>query len=207
MKQSILTHKTKYPDLPTTDLVLLSQQKDEAALSTLLQRHQGYISNKLYQIAPDWSDQSDLIQEINIRIWRFIRQLRKPDSFRPWLCQLITNVFYDELRKRPRNVQIVSLDEPIPNESRDECTRDIKDCSRIPDDMLLAKELSEVLLKAMQNVPVQFKIAEMLRDIQGLSYDEIAEITHAELGTVKSRIARARMRIQDSIASYVDECA
>jgi RNA polymerase sigma-70 factor (ECF subfamily) len=133
--------------------------------------------------------------------------LRQPASFRTWLSQLILNVFYGELRKRPRDFQIVSLDEPYTTDSMDETTRDIKDDSKQPEDILLAKELSEVLAEAMDEVPAQFKTAQVLRDINGMSYQEIAQITHVELGTVKSRIARARLRIQERVSSYLKDAA
>ena len=89
----------------------------------------------------------------------------------------------------------------------DETTRDIKDESKQPEDILLAKELSEVLAKAMNEVPTQFKTAQVLRDVNGMSYQEIAQITHVELGTVKSRIARARLRIQQRVSSYLKDAA
>jgi RNA polymerase sigma-70 factor (ECF subfamily) len=200
--------KTNYANLSVTELVVLSQRNDQMAFTELLKRHNVYIKNRLYKIAPDWSDHSDLIQEIHIRIWRFIGQLRNPASFRTWLSQLITNVFYGELRKRPRDFHVVSLDEPFSNESsEDNSTRDIEDLSKKPEDVLLAKELTEVLEDAMADVPLQFKTAQLLRDVEGMSYQEIAVITNSELGTVKSRIARARLRIQDKVSSYLADAA
>jgi RNA polymerase sigma-70 factor (ECF subfamily) len=197
----------RYAELSVTDLVVLSQRKDDAALTELLKRHSAYIKNRLYKIAPDWEDHADLVQEIHIRVWRFIGQLRQPESFRTWLSQLILNVFYGELRKRPRGFQIISLDEPFTNDSSEDSTRDIRDNSKQPEDILLAKELTEVLTQAMEEVPLQFKTAQVLRDMEGMSYQEIAQLTHVELGTVKSRIARARLRIQERVASYLRECA
>lgn len=199
-----LSVKKSYADVPTADLVIMAQRKDEAALTELLKRHKAFISNRLYKLAPDWKDQSDLVQEVNIRVWRFIGQLKKANSFRTWLSQLVLNVFYDELRKRPRDFHLVSLDEPMSDDSTD--TREIKDACQLPDDELLGKELMTVLTEAMKDIPEQFKEAQLLRDIKGLSYEEIAKITGTELGTVKSRIARARLRIQQRVAPYL-ECA
>ncbi|MBX9724114.1 MAG: sigma-70 family RNA polymerase sigma factor, partial [Candidatus Obscuribacterales bacterium] len=99
---------------------------------------------------------------------------------------------------------LVSLDEPVSfNESSEESTRDIRDDSRQPEETALAAELSLVLNNAMAELPVNFQKAQKLRDVDGLSYEEIAQITNAELGTVKSRIARARLRIQAQISDYV----
>ncbi len=204
MSKLAYTQKVNYSDLSTTELVILCQQTNELAFTELLKRHQGFITARLKRLAPDFSDHSDLIQEVNIRVWRFVGQLRKPSAFLSWLGQLIRNVFNDELRKRPRDFHIVSLDEPVSfNESSEETTRDIRDVSRQPEETALAAELSLVLNNAMAELPVKFQRAQKLRDVDGLSYEEIAQITNAELGTVKSRIARARLRIQAQISDYV----
>jgi RNA polymerase sigma-70 factor (ECF subfamily) len=207
MSSNSTAKSANYAQLSVTELVVLSQRKDDAALTELLKRHNVYIKNRLYKIAPDWNDHSDLIQEIHIRVWRFIGQLRQPSSFRTWLSQLITNVFYGELRKRPRDFQVVSLDEPFSNDSAEETTRDIPDESQQPEDVLLAKELTQVIGEAMAEVPLQFKTAQILRDVNGMSYQEIAQLTNSELGTVKSRIARARLRIQERVSSYLQDAA
>lgn len=196
--------KVNYAETLTKDLVVLAQRNDELALTELLKRHKTFIVSRLYKIAPDWKDQSDLIQEVNIRVWRFVGQLKNPVAFRSWLSQLVLNVFYDELRKRPRDFHLISLDEPLSSDTTD--TRDIRDRAQLPDDQMLGKELLKVLMNAMDDIPEQFKQAEALRDIDGLSYEEIARITNSELGTVKSRIARARLRIQAKIAPYMN-CA
>jgi RNA polymerase sigma-70 factor (ECF subfamily) len=199
--------KRSYRQLSDAELIHLCQQHNELALNELLKRYNSYIVNRLYKIAPDFTEQADLIQEVHIRVWRFIGQLRNPSSFKSWLSQLVKNVFYDELRKRPRDFQLISLDEPITNDSTEETTRDIKDLSQQPDDLLLAKELSQVMSEAMMEIPIQFRTAEYLRDVEGLSYEEICKVTNSELGTVKSRIARARLKIQEKLQGYLKQCA
>lgn len=202
-----ITYIERHSHLSTSELVVLTQNDNEAAFNALLKRYKRFIGNRVYRLAPDWSDHSDLIQEVNIRIWRFIKQLRQPQSFTTWLSQLILHVFYDELRKRPREFEFVSLDEPIWNDNMDESAREIGDNSRLPDNQLLAKELYLVVNEAISAITDQFRTAEILRDIEGLSYEEIARVTHCELGTVKSRIARARKCIQKRISEYLRECA
>ncbi len=112
------------------------------------------------------------------------------------------------MRKRPRQFQLVSLDEPLMSEDGSEGKgRDIVDTRQQPDDQLLNDELSQILENAMLKVPCQFKTAALLRDVAGLSYEEIAQITATELGTVKSRISRARLKIQREVAPYLRDCA
>ncbi len=196
-----------YNALSTSELVVLSQSNNQTALCELLKRHNVYIKSRLYKIAPDWPDHADLIQEIHIKICRFIGQLRQPGSFRTWLSQLIVNVFYGELRKRPRQFQTISLDEPYCNDAMDEMVRDIKDNSKQPEDVLLGKELSQVLAEAIDAVSLQLQTPQIMRDMDGMSYQEIALATHTGVGTVKSRIARARIRIQERISPYLQDCA
>src|SRR3990167_5728014 len=82
-----------------SELILLCQQKNSRAFEELIRRHQRTVYALLYRLAPDWSDTSDLAQEVFIRMWRSIRNLRNPAAFRSWLSQIVTNLFYDELRK------------------------------------------------------------------------------------------------------------
>lgn len=195
-----------YTDLSDPELIFACQRNDEIALRHLLQRHRWTIVHFLHKLVPGFKDYSDLIQETNIRIWRSIYQLKDPRAFKSWLKQIVTNLYYDELRKMPR-FQIVSIDEPVTAEDGTaKPVREIADSSQQPESKMLSIELSDVLEKAVSSIPEQFRTAAMLRDVDGLSYEEIAHLTDTELGTVKSRIARARNKIQKRIFSYL-ECA
>jgi RNA polymerase sigma-70 factor (ECF subfamily) len=190
------------------ELVVLSQQKDPAAFEILVKRYQRQIFNVLYQLAPDWNTTADLTQEVFIRAWRSIHNLRNPRAFRSWLNQIATNLFYDELRKRPKQLNTLSMDEGFDNDDSDEnSTRDIADTSALPDECIVRKELTEVIHKAMAELPEQFRVAIVLRELQGLSYEEIAVLTQSEMGTVKSRIARARTKIQELLTPYLSSAA
>lgn len=196
---------TVYSQKSDRDLVLACQKRDPAAFEELVKRHQRTVFALLYQLAPDWADTSDLAQEVFIRVWRSINNLRNPSSFRGWLTQIVTNLFYDELRKRPRRLPTVSMDEGIDSESddSDNTTRDIPDASALPDEKILNQELSHVIRDAMTKLPEQFRTAIVLREVEGLSYEEIAILTKTEMGTVKSRIARARTKLQELLQPYL----
>lgn len=186
------------------ELILLCQQKDSRAFEELIKRHQRTVYALLYRLAPDWNDTADLAQEVFIRMWRSIGNLRNPSAFRSWLSQIVTNLFYDELRKRPRQLPTISMDEPLDSdESSDATTRDIRDKSAGPDELCQRNELTEIVREAMTRLPEQFRTAIILREFEGLSYEEIALITHTEIGTVKSRIARARAKIQEMVSPYL----
>lgn len=186
------------------DLVHRCRKGDHAAFAALVKRHQLAVYNHLRQMAPDWNTTADLTQEVFIRAWKRINDLRNPRAFRSWLNHIATNLFYDELRKRPKNLSTVSMDEPISTDDLDEnFTRDIADTSALPDECFQRKELAEAIRQAMAQLPELFRKTIVLRELEGLSYQDIAQLTGSEMGTVKSRIARARLRIQHSIAPYL----
>jgi RNA polymerase sigma-70 factor (ECF subfamily) len=197
---------TAYSQKSDRDLVLACQRREPAAFAELVKRHQRTVYALLYQLAPDWQDTSDLAQEVFIRVWRSINNLRNPSSFRSWLTQIVTNLFYDELRKRPRRVPTVSMDDTLDEggeETAEQATRDIADTSTLPDERILTNELSDAIREAMKLLPEQFRTAIVLREIEGLSYEEIAVLTKTEMGTVKSRIARARLKLQELLQPYL----
>jgi RNA polymerase sigma-70 factor (ECF subfamily) len=186
------------------ELVMLAQNKDTHAFEILVKRHQRAVYNLLYQLAPDWNNTADLAQEVFIRAWKSIHNLRNPRAFRSWLNQIATNLFYDELRRRPKHMNTISMDEGFESDEHDEGpTRDIADTSALPDECFQRQELIEAIHKAMAELPEQFRIAIVLRELQGLSYEEIALLTQSEMGTVKSRIARARTKIQQMLEPYL----
>jgi RNA polymerase sigma-70 factor (ECF subfamily) len=197
---------TAYSQKSDRDLVLACQHREPQAFEELVKRHQRTVYSLLYQLAPDWEDTSDLAQEVFIRVWRNINNLRNPASFRSWLTQIVTNLFYDELRKRPRRLPTVSMDESINDDEEGEgATRDIPDSSLLPEEKALNKEVTEVIRQAMLRLPEQFRTAIVLREVEGLSYEEIAVITQTEMGTVKSRIARARTKLQELLKPYLEQ--
>ncbi|MGE5660064.1 MAG: sigma-70 family RNA polymerase sigma factor [Actinomycetota bacterium] len=192
--------------LSNYDLVLRCQEgmrPDRIAFAELLRRYQSHVDRVLYHLAPDWQDRSDLAQEVWIRVYRNIQRLQEPAKFRGWLSRIATNLFYDELRKRKRVRPPVSLDAP---RSLDDGEMDweIATDGPGPDEDLTTREFYDQLHTAIADLPEVFRTTIVLREIEGLAYEEIAEITGVSLGTVKSRIARARQRLQLQLQNYLD---
>ena len=198
----MVNQKSVYYEMPEAELVAKCQLGERQALEVLVKRYQKIVFSMLYQLAPDWNDIADLAQEVFIRVYRHIGSLRNPKTFRAWLNQITINLFYDELRKRPRKVSTISLDKGSDDE--DEQTKEFPDLSQGPDELILNQELAGFIRRAMEELPEQFRVVIVLRELQGLSYEEIAESLGCELGTVKSRIARARARLQVMLKNYVD---
>lgn len=196
------------PDrLSNYDLILRCQDglvPDRSAFTELLRRYQSHVDKLLYHLAPDWQDRADLAQEVWIRVYRNIKRLNEPLKFRGWLSRIATNLFYDELRKRKRVNHPVSLDAPRRVEDG-EIDWDIVSEYPNPDEHMTTREFYEQLHIAIADLPEAFRTTIVLREIDGMAYEEIAEITGVSLGTVKSRIARARAKLQSVLQMYLEE--
>jgi RNA polymerase sigma-70 factor (ECF subfamily) len=193
-------------NLSNYDLILQCQtglHPDRAAFAELVKRYQSHVDRLLYHLAPDSSDRSDLAQEVWIRVYRHVKRLQEPQKFRGWLSRIVTNLFYDELRKRKRYRTPISLDAPrqINNEELD---WELPSEDPGPSENLATQEFYGQLQTAIAQLPEAFRTTIILREIQDLSYEEIAEITGVSLGTVKSRIARARNRLQQQLQPYLN---
>ena len=193
--------------LSNYDLIVWCQadtQPDKAAFAELLQRYQSHLNRLFYHLAPDWQERADLAQEVWIRVYRNIHRLQDPAKFRGWLSRIATNLFYDELRKRKRVSQPLSLDAPRYVEDG-EMSWELPDNAPSPNEDLTTREFYEHLQTAISQLPETFRTTIVLREIEGLPYEEIAEITGVSLGTVKSRIARARLKLQSVLQNYLDD--
>lgn len=201
------TQTSGSPDTLTNyDLILRCQQglsPNRGAFTELLRRYQSHVDRILYHLAPDWQDRADLAQEVWIRVYRNIKRLNDPLKFRGWLSRIATNLFYDELRKRKRVSQAISLDAPRRLEDG-EVDWDIVSDYPNPDENLATREFYERLQMAIADLPEAFRTTIVLREIEGMAYEEIAEMTGVSLGTVKSRIARARAKLQSVLQNYVE---
>ncbi len=193
--------------LSVTDLVERCQRgatPDQAAFAELVRRHQSYVDRLLFHLAPEWSDRADLAQEVWLRVYRSLKKLQETPKFRGWLSRIATNLFYDELRKRKRQRPALSLDAPILT-SEGSVEWDLPSQEQGPQERLATQEFHERLNRAIAELPEVFRTTIILRELEGLTYEEIAESLQVSVGTVKSRIARARQRLQEELGSYLQE--
>ena len=206
VKATVTPAPVQVDKLSNYDLILRCQaglRPDKAAFAELLRRYQPHVERLLYHLAPDWQDRADLAQEIWIRVYRNIKRLNEPVKFRGWLSRIATNLFYDELRKRKRVKSPLSLDTPRVAEDG-EMDWEIAGDNPSPEEELTTREFYEQLHEAIADLPEVFRTTIVLREIEGMPYEEIAEITNVSLGTVKSRIARARSRLQSQLQNYLN---
>lgn len=194
-------NKVQYKKITLEELVILSQQNDFKALEELIRREQKNVFAAFTYLNPKKENISDLTQEALLRVAKNIHTLKNPKLFKGWLNQIITNLFYDELRKSQRHGEVISIDEE--NEDAVPIKYQLPDKKCKPPEKCISVELEKIIKEAILSLPEQFRIAIVLREFQGLSYEEIAEATHASIGTVKSRIARARGKLQEDLKAYI----
>lgn len=192
--------KLFYRKIPLEELVILSQKSDYRALEELIKREQKNIFATFSYLSKKRENVADLTQEALMRMAKGLAALRNPKTFKSWLNQIVTNLFYDELRKSTRRPQPLSIDTPI--EEGVSYTQ-IADSRHRPAERAMSSELDTMIRNEIRSLPEHFRIAIVLRELQGLSYEEIAAATHTTVGTVKSRIARARGKLQDGLKNYI----
>lgn len=190
-----------YKKMSIEEIIIFSQKNDFKALEELIRREQKGVYAAFSYLCHGCENVSDLTQEALFKVAKNIQNLKNPKHFKSWLNQIVTHIYYDELRKTHRKGETVSLD----NE-KDEIAKiklELPDRKCKPNEKCLSIELETIIKNAILSLPEKFKIVIVLREFQGLSYEEIANATNASVGTVKSRIARARGKLQEDLKSYI----
>lgn len=164
------------------------------AFNTLVLQHQTSAYNLAYRLIGDADAAADATQEAFISAYNHIMQFRG-GSFKAWLMRIVTNACYDEIRRRKRR-PAVSLDDP---ESDTELQ--LVSPSEGPESLAQRSALNRVIQDCLDGLPTEQRLVTVLCDVQGYDYQEIATIAKASLGTVKSRISRARQRLRDCLQS------
>lgn len=193
---------TTYKRKNLITLVELAKNDDSKALDELVKRCHQQVYDSFFALNPQ-SDLSDLTQEAMVKMTRSIKNLKNPEKFNSWLNQIIHNLFYDSLRqkKRLKNVYV----EPQNNKVVDtEFLNCVIDERKTPDENYQSCELKEKINSAIDELPPLFRTIILLREIDGLSYEEISDLTNLNIGTVKSRIARARIKLQKELEPYLE---
>ena len=197
--------KKKFKEMNLYDLICTAQEDNYDALEELIRREQKNIYASFCYLGAKKESISDLTQEALFRMSKNIKTLKNPKLFKSWLSQIVSNLFYDELRKKQRSPDSVSIDSYwLNDENSDNCILHICDNTTKPDDKTLNKELTDVIRETICQLPAHFRLVIILRELQGLSYEEIAKITKTNVGTVKSRIARARNKMQECLKPYLN---
>ncbi len=180
------------------ELITLAQKGDIEALEEIIRRQQKNVFATLYYLDAKPDEIMDLTQEILFKVAKNIKKLKNPRTFKSWLNQIIINQFYDTLRKKQKTIKKVCLDN-----DEEKIKFEIPDFASNPYQRVIDKELERAIKNSIHKLPDPFKIAIIMRELQGMSYEEIAKATNCNIGTVKSRIARARLKLQEYLKPYM----
>lgn len=180
----------------------VAQNEERRDFDALVERYHKQAYNIAYRMAGNHADAEDLTQEAFIRAFRFFGQYRRELPFDSWLYKIMSNVFIDKMRRKPK-AKIRSLDQPITTEDG-EAQLDIPDTSAGPEETVLSKEMDNRIQAALNTLPEAFRLTVIYADIEGLSYEEIAEATNTNIGTVRSRLHRGRRLLRNKLKSYTD---
>lgn len=195
--------KSNYKKLSTEELVIKTQNKDYKALEEIIRREQRNIYAIFIYLCKNGDNVYDLTQEALLRMSKGLSNLKNPKTFKSWLNQIVMHIFYDDLRKKNRNPKTLSIDDDSDPNYMTNPKFLIPDKRCKPMEKCISNELDRLIKKKIRELPETFRVAIVLRELQGLSYDEIAEATNTNIGTVKSRIARARTKLQEDLKSYI----
>ncbi len=176
-------------------LITLFQSGEEGAFRFLVERYSQRVRNLIYSIFNESSVVDDIAQEVFIRVYEALPRFRFESSFYTWLYRITVNKSRDELRKK-RTRKFFSLHAML-----DASNAELQSKIRVLPDDGSAKELVN---KGLQQLPEKFRIPIILKDIDGLSYEEMAEIMQCKVGTVKSRLSRARSMMRKILAPLLD---
>ena len=181
--------------LSDADLVALARERDAEAFRKLVERHQDYVYNAIYHMVGRRQDVDDLAQEVFLNAYRGLPRFEGRSKFTTWLYGIALNSVRGYWRRRKR-VRVFSTDASADDGPTHQLEADGDD----PPEAALRRERVEHVRAAIAELEDDMREIVVLRDIQGLTYDELAETLDVPIGTVKSRLYRARRALRDALA-------
>lgn len=175
------------------ELIARLQKRDEAAFEELIRQYEKKVYTLCFRMCGNSEDAEEAAQDTFLALWRGIDRFRQESSLSTWIYRLATNACIDTLRRRKKQSGSVSLDD-------EELFVDAVDTSPQPQETVEHRETQKLLQEGLSALPEEYRKVLILREIEGLSYTEIAESASIELGTVKSRISRGRSLLRNFLS-------
>ncbi|PKN98825.1 MAG: RNA polymerase subunit sigma-24 [Chloroflexi bacterium HGW-Chloroflexi-5] len=184
-----------------TSLIQSAMKGELDAFNRLILAYQDMAFNVACRMLNDEDQAADAVQNAFISAWRNLSTYRG-GSFKAWVMRMVTNGCYDELRRQKRRPTTPL--EPLNNEDREEMDSPqwMASDEPQPETTMEQAELEHALAHCLENLPQDFRAVVVLIDVQGMDYEEVAVSTQAPLGTVKSRLARARLKMRDCLQGF-----
>jgi len=173
---------------------------NQSSFNRLVLKYQNKIFNLCYRMLGDQAEAEDVAQDVFVTLFRSVKTFRGDSLFSTWVFRITVNHCKNRLKYLTRRnyFRTQSLDQPLPTEEG-EVTPDVEDDGETPEEILVTSEIQDLIQRKIGELDEEHRTAIVLRDIQGLSYQEIADILHLKEGTVKSRIHRARLELKEKL--------
>ncbi len=182
-------------------LIEATKSGDEAAFGEIMRRYRSPITNYIYRFLNDYEEAVDLAQETFVRVYFAIERYHTEYAFSTYIYRIATNLAISEIRRRKRR-RLVSLTGLFQYDNEEAQDFNPPDEKSLPDENLIESEQSQTIARAIATLPEKYRAPIILRDIEGRSYEEIAQIMELGLGTTKSRISRARGLLREKLQKY-----
>ena len=180
-----------------TEIIEKAKKGDINSLEAILKETEKDTYSFLYYLTKSENELSDMVQEILLKVAKNICKLKDPNHFKGWLNTIIMRHYYDCMRKKQRckdKVKYITEEE----------TENFEDTKCTPFSDCINKELITAVKNSVIKLPEPYRTAIIMREFKGLTYDEIAKISKTNVGTIKSRISRARSRLKEYIKPYME---
>ena len=178
-------------------LVRKAQKGDVEAFEKIISDYRSLVFNVSYRFSGNAEDAADMSQEIFIKLFKNINSFRFQSKLSTWIYKIATNTCLDIVKKKKRDLAAFSLDSDMEDEDGKSFSSEVADSAPTPDVVAERNEMTNAVNRAISMLPDDYRFAIILRDIQGLSYDDIAEVVDCSVGTVKSRISRGRKNLRE----------
>ena len=198
-----LATRERLRGLDDSGVVSAFLEGESRAFDELVNRYQNRLLNFVYRTTGDRERAEDLVQEVFVRVYRHIHRFDRSRKFSTWIYTIASNLAKNELRNRSRN-PLVLFQTIRRNWEDDDRPLQFEDPGTRPDDLYRKRHLREVVEDAVEKLPPHHRNVFVLRELEGKSYEEIAEITSCNLGTVKSRLNRARNAFASLVAPSLE---
>lgn len=183
-------------------LIFLCREGDRSAFNSLMLKYHRRIFNTALRMLGDYGQADEAAQDVFVRAYRGIRGFRMQSGFLTWLYAITVNIVRNKIKQNCRSRAGISLDAEVDNGELSLRTN-IPDRQPLPDKALLNKEKKFLIYKAIRSLETDFRTVIVLRDMQLLSYEDISRVLAVNIGTVKSRLFRARQMLQDKLKDVI----